>query len=580
VLLSNTEDPPRVLDQYMFVEDRVEKTSAWNSVKTDKDGCCEFALVEGKYAVRAYDNGNGMSEEAVVEVKAGGQAASLEINYKNTGTIDLAAVDKETGKPVEKVDGEYYSGLTKMFGPREAEVKDGNHIQLQEYVSHALQDGQGHFSLPASHKGDKVLLTAEGYKPAVYSIEDVPVGKTTGATCRMEKAGTGDLKATLVAGKDFKLESIAEVYVNSPDTLIQTMMGGPGDISSLAFKWGTKVTVSKEGVIEAKGLAEGANYVSLFDKSGRLLGIVKTIVEKGKVADVKMNLPGMGKVEGTLTDAAGVKMAGATVLLMPDSFTMSILMLLLAVPRHQQPMVEPPMVMPTAITDEKGRFKFDEVPEGNYYVVPGGQAGMAEIWPLAVKAGDAAKADVQLHESLDVALTFKKEPEGHEGAILVEKGANPLGIVIPPCRGVMINSRRDNAWKLTGVRPGKHIIAVLGDRPFGLLQEIEVKADTKSIEIESLIEMGGLSIKGKITQVSSVFFVPPGLGMVVAKGEHWFALGIVLPDGSFEIRGLHPGKYRLIPLSLDDACTNRADVIPVKEVTLEEGKNLEGVTIP
>ena len=572
VMLTNTDDPPRVIQ---FRNGNLESYFPWDTGRTGADGCCEFLLVDGQYALRAYDTASGMSDETIVDVKASGEPPVVEIAFKTGAMTILAVVDKETGQAVPNVQAQFGSTLTREFQPREAEVKHEGYIWVESpsYFK-AKQDDKGRFLLPPSYKGDKLLLYAQGYKPAVYTVEEPPAGKPPEATCPMEQLGMGNLRVTLVPGKDFKLESMAEAYVNGADTLFSVIIAmREPDPKSLFFRWGTKVTPDKGGVFEARGLVEGAYYVSLFDKNGMLIAVFRTDVEKGKAADVKLNVPGVGKIEGVLTDSAGNKMSGAEVTLMPDSVTMSLAMLLMAE-------FGPGKFMPTAIADENGRFTFDAAPEGNYVLVPGGQAGVPETRLVSVTAGNSVNADMQLLEPMDVTLTFKEKPEQTSGMLVAENSAGLLRLAIPPSPGTVVETHGEGPPKLSGIRPGKHVLLIVGDRPFGFLQQIEVTPDTKSIEVEGPFDIGKQTIKGKITRLWDVLIIPTGMGLVLAVGERSFALGFVFPDGSFEIYGLHPDKYRLMPVSLDEACTNRADIVHLKEVTVEEGKDLEGVEIP
>jgi uncharacterized GH25 family protein len=571
VFLANAEDPPRPIQEWLLRGAFPEDYYSWNTLKTGADGRCEFALSDGKYAVRAYYGAGGMSEEAIVEVKAGGNPAAVDITYKTAAMIALTAVDKATGKAVQNVQAEFCSMLTRGFDWPEAEPKHEGHIYMEfsPFVE-VPHDDKGRFCLRSSSKGDKLVLCAQGYRPAIYSIDDVPAGKLTEATCEMEPLGTGDLKVTLVPGKDLKLENIAEAYVNSIDTLAE--MHGP-DAQALFFRWGTKTVPDKNGMFEVKALNEGTYYVSLFDKGGKFVAVFRTTVEKGKTADVKLNVPGVGKIEGTLTDAAGNTLPGMEVMLMPDSMTMSLGMFLLME-------LGPLQTMPTTIADENGRFTFDSVPEGDYVLMPNGQAGIPETRLVSVTGGDTANADMQLHEPMDVALGFKEKTGTSPVIILAENSAGPLHLVIPPSRDAVIFSFFAEPAKLNGVRPGKHVLILLGGGAYGSLHPIEVKPDTQSIDVEGPLERGAQSIKGKITRLSDVMIVPQGVGLILAVGERSFALGCVLPDGTFEIHRLQPDKYRLMPVSLAEACTNRADVLHLTEVTVEPGKDVEGVEIP
>jgi hypothetical protein len=382
------------------------------------------------------------------------------------------------------------------------------------------------------------------------------------------------LKATLVLGKGMKLAGIAEVYVNTIDTLFY--MHESPDPQAIFLRWGTKVAPGAGGVIEAKALNEGMYYVSMFAKDGRMIAVFRVNIEKGKTAEAKFNVPGLGKVEGTLTDSAGVVMPGVEVTLMPDSMTMSLGMMLIMSSEVMEGMVK---LTPKAIADENGHFVFDSVPEGDYVLMPEGQGGVPEVGLVHVTAGETAKGDMQLHEPMEVGLTFKNKGMPSDVLLLAQRSAGPLGLIIPPRIGSVAQLNEGDTPKLAGIHPGKYTLIMMGNRPFGGMQQIEVTPETKNIDVDMPV-MGPLAVRGKITRMSDVLMTPAGIGIVLAIGERSFAFGYVFADGSFEIRGLMPGKYRLWPVSLDELCVNRADLMHFKEVTLEEGKNLEGVEIP
>jgi hypothetical protein len=91
---------------------------------------------------------------------------------------------------------------------------------------------------------------------------------------------------------------------------------------------------------------------------------------------------------------------------------------------------------------------------------------------------------------------------------------------------------------------------------------------------------GNQKISGKIRNLHGKDHFPFYGECVVAVSDTYRAEGLINDDGSFELAQVPPGRYRIVVLSLEQMCLNRNDFVPVKEVTVEEGKNVEGVTIP
>ena len=573
VLLADTNGPPRIISQWQYQTDS-DVPGEWDTAKSDKEGMVKFdSVAEGKYAVRVYHQTLGVSDEMTVELKDGGEVPLLNIKYAERTTILLKVVDKDTGGAV--------AGLQPMFpdyliGTEKPEERE-EHIRMQTPTLFFMpeRDPKGRLILTPSLKGRSLILMAEGYKTATYKIEEMPAGKTTEVKIQMEKFGKGGLKIKLVPGKGLKLEEIAEVYCNSMAAWQQGIMAGFGGGASL-FRWGCRATPGKGGSFEAKDILEGPCYISVFTRENRLLALFRADVEKKKVGKLTLNLPGVGKVEGTLRDDAGKPTPGVEMTLMPDSMMLSTAM--------SGSRESAASVLITAMTDEKGRFSFDAVPEGAHRLF----TRESDFWPdirhVAVKPGEVKKIEFRRRKPVDVTVTVKL-PEGEKEpeitfANLAAVGANPTGVVPLNPSAAEPSKLKDGKVRFTGLYPGRYYLLIVKSPGFtGILREIEVKPGTKNIEIEGTFKPGGCSVSGKLTQVSpsGLFF---GMEFLIAWGERHLAACLVGPDKLFKLEGLHPGKYRLFTMSLDEMCVNGAKYFSVKEITVEEGADIEGITIP
>jgi hypothetical protein len=408
------------------------------------------------------------------------------------------------------------------------------------------------------------------YKPAVLKIEMTP-GKMTTTKVEMEKVGSGSITGQIVPGKGITLEDIDSVYVNSVRNL--GMIAG-----TMTFQWGPKVPLDKEGNFEAKDIPEGACYISLFDKKGEFIGLFRSDIEKDKNVDVKFNLPDAGTLEGTLTDDAGNPVAGKMLVLVPARMVSFIIMDQRVMWNNQ------PEGFPSATTDEKGAFRFDKICEGQYVLITWEDKTFTDPKPVTIKGGEAVKLDYRLQKSLDIEVTAKVPSPDNEferpyGAVL-------MYTILPDTPGVFrIVARHERPGATTengvtvlrGIYPGKYSLIVDMGAMNGLSKTIEVTQDTKKIDVDLAPAAGQTTLSGTVKDFVYTTWV---IHEVFAVGEKYCAWAPIMPDGTFKFANLQPDTYRLCTYSIDEICLNRKTPPLVKTVTVEEGKDLEGVEIP
>jgi hypothetical protein len=539
-------------------------------VETGDNGEAEFdSLGDGTYAVRASSDTEGISDEMTADVKEG-ETATCEIDYRSRTALALTVVDAETGEAIS-TEGSPIIENNYRNTPR-TEDEDGYVIfpGAEGMVEHKDKGRM----LMAARKGEKILLLYEGYKQVVYVVDEMPKGKVTEATVRLEKLGAGDAKVTLAAGKGMPLTEVAEVYFHHS----RPQQNSAVNEHLYFLAWDKKADAEGNGVFAAKDVPEGPCYVSVLNKDGRLIALYKTVIEKGKENEIAFTLPGAGAIEGTLTDADGDTIPSTEVALVPDKMMATYVAGVYPSPVQN-------MFLSTVTTDNDGKFAFDKVPEGNYLLYLQGIDTQTAL-PLIVKADETARADFRLGRPFDMTITLNL-PEGETMPPSAYAGLTPatnsdarMATIFMEGYFYALNMENHPAT-IHGIRPGKYWLQITasGDQP-DVLREVEITPETKNVDVGISLKPGRQKISGAVKNLHSHL---PGMfdtGAVIARSDDLIVMQVLEPDGSFELRNLPPGKYRVCAVNLDELCVNRADCSPVKEVTVEEGRDVEGVSIP
>jgi hypothetical protein len=325
-----------------------------------------------------------------------------------------------------------------------------------------------------------------------------------------------------------------------------------------------------KGAISIPEMAAGDCYVAMCSNDGGLIGLFKSKIEKGKVADTALSIPAAGAVEGVLIDENGKPKADDEVYLTPLT-AMTVPVQRAAVQNVWRDFC------PVAITDSNGGFSFPKVPAGEYVLT----SANFSLYRVTVKEGETSKAEIHIAKTVKPLLSIK--------AAAGEKPLTELFVrIVEVCPdGTLLPVEEQHGglkYTMAYGAPfpvGKYVFLVgeLSDKR-GVIRPVEIGPDTTTIEMEISWPQGTCAITGKIAVDPAAESIRPKV--LFAMGEKSFATAYSEPDGSFRFTGLPPGKYKIFErrFTFDFLCVNGKDYFSVKEVTVEEGKNLEGVEIP
>jgi hypothetical protein len=332
---------------------------------------------------------------------------------------------------------------------------------------------------------------------------------------------------------------------------------------------------AKNGVFTAENVSEGACYVSVIGKDGCLRAFYRAEVKKGETTEATFTLPDVGRVEGVLRDHEGNAIPSERIMLAPDC------------PKTLTTFNKYRKVIGTGLdtyTDNEGRFVFRQVPVGRHILLINHSVGEPEMRFVEVKAGETARMNVDLDKPMSVTITLTL-PDGES---MPDNATLHLNHVTNNAAGFVHDFDRDYYfWKkssivVAGIFPGKYRLWITyrGEDSVSV-KEIEIAPGTTTLQIPwSFKEVGAQKISGTIKNLHGPDR-PSLIGeYVVAVSDTYMAEVEIKEDGTFDITGLPPGKYHVWVMSIEQACLNRGDYVPVKEVTVEEGKKIESLTIP
>ena len=568
--------PLRISDWELDQALRHDLPTTGDRVSTKDDGTAVLdGLSPGKYALRVYVKDKGPSDEQLVELKSGAEPPVLVVKYAECGSVEFVAVDKGTGNEIKNFEAQR---LNEYASSRSLDTGE-EHITIESSDA-TIHVGGGPEELKKNvvegcRKGEKIVVKASRYKPLIYQVGEPGMQQVA---VKLEKIGKGSLKMTVVPGKGLTLEDISGVYVNSFNA--EREQGGMSQILPLIGEMGKEAAASGKGVYEIKDAPEGPCYISILDKKRNVVAMLKASVEKDKKSELTLNLPGVGKVEGTLCDDEGNALPSTMLLLVPDKMMTCLMSMITLVFGGNA-------AFPVAMTDADGRFSFDNVPAGPYVLYQQDFSGVALTRLVDVKAGESVKIDFRTGKPIDVTVNLKL-PAGQQ--MPYDTKASMFPVATNPLRSALLGMALDyngqvigQTARFWGVIPGKYRVWIGGTiMQSPATREIEVTPGMKAIDMDLSFERGKQSISGRVPAAQDFLSLAKGMNfnIVFAAAENWFTAASIMPDGSFKLTGLRPGKYRIAVLSLDEMCTNSADLLPAKEVTVAEGKDVEGLTIP
>ena len=547
--------------------------------KTGNDGVAEFGELEaGKCAVRVMDGVPVQGDEMVVDVKPG-EAATAVFDYSKLTLLRLHLVDAKTKENLEIRDMQSSNAFRerrRIICPAcngvhggvltEGEKARRPHIGgYSDDYPYADETGRSTIALRESDVGDTVILRAEGYKPVRYEVKEMPAGKITDITLEAEPAdsGTGALSAKILPGKGLELRDIGQVYVIPADDTDNSYVfrDFPDDTK--------RVKPDEKGVVSVADMLAGPCYVAVCDKEDELIVLFKGEIAKDKKAETTFNIPAAGAIEGLLTDENGKPKSDDEVCLAP--------LLPTGVPAQTAGIVRTwKRLFPVAVTGNAGKFSFAKVPAGDYILI-NGQYSQCRV---TVKEGATSNAELRVVKTVNatIAITAPPGEKPLEEPFIRICQACPDGALLPVDELRVSTGTSSYGRDLPA---GKYIFLVgeISDR-CGAVVPVEIGQDAKSLEVQVSLPKGTCSIAGKIAVDPGALSLRPKV--LFAMGEKSFATAYSEPDGSFKFSGLVPGKYKIFEkrFTFDFLCVNGKDYFSVKEVTVEEGKTVEGVEIP
>ena len=308
VLLADTKGPQRTFHRWPPGGQIAAEVWLYDTATSGKDGTVEFdSLAESSYAVRVYHHNTGLSQEMIVEVKAGDETSSVEIDYSKRSAIALRAVDEDSGGKVDGLGSQLYVrsgsfGIISEDIARKDKDRIKEHIIINDYGADLQKDGRERVILTRKLKGKTVVFTAPGYKPAIYRVKNIPEGKLEEVKVEMKRRGTGGLTVTLVPGNGMKMEDIGRVYFNSLAPLREKLML----FSSLQFAldqseppplfaWGKEVVLNQSGSFTIRNVTEGPCYISIFTKEGKLRAAFRADAKRARRTRLLSTCPARGK---------------------------------------------------------------------------------------------------------------------------------------------------------------------------------------------------------------------------------------------------------------------------------------------
>jgi hypothetical protein len=550
-----------------------------SNAKTGNDGVASFDQLEaGKCAVRVMDGVPVQSDEMVVEVKPG-EAATAAFDYSKLTLLRLHLVDAKTKEDLEISDMRSCNAFRerrRIICPAcngvhggvltEGEKARRPHIGGdRSYYPYLDETGCGTVALGESDAGDTVILRAEGYKPVRYEVKEMPAGKITDITLEAEPAdsGTGALSAKILPGKGLELRDIGQVYVIPADDTDNSYVfrDFPDDTK--------KAKPDQNGVAGVSDIPQGPCYLAVCNNDDELIALFKSHIEKDKTAQTTLNIPAAGAIEGLLIDANGQPKPNDEVYLAP--------LLPTGVPAQTAALVrEWKRLLPVAVTGNAGKFSFAKVPAGDHILINGKYSQCR----VTVKEGATSNAELHIVKMVNATIAITAPP----GEKPIEEPFVRICQVYPDGALLPVDELRVSTGATSYGRDfpaGKYIFLVgeISDR-CGAVVPVEIGQDATSLEVQVSLPQGTCSIAGKIAVDPAVQSTRPKV--LFAMGEKTFATAYAELDGSFKFSGLVPGKYKIFErrFTFDFLCINAKDYFPIKEITVEEGKTVEGVEIP
>lgn len=380
--------------------------STVGSVKSDESGSFELKLPDGTYQLNASAEGYG-STSTTAHL---GEAVSLVL--PKSGVIEGRVLD-ERGEPVRRFAIDVLSVVT-------AETP-----ATPPLFSRTFESADGSFRVDQLPSWDIVVrVTAAEFAPTFSPMTTVRAGD-------VEKMELTLTKGCILTGRavDSSGAPLPGVYVDAESLL------AAGEMSNVAMEAAAQAQTEDDGSFSLPHVPKGTVAVRGYDGSNAVSSIEVEVSSCDSLAPVKLVMSPGGSLSGVARDADGKPVAGARLTLM-----------------HR------PIGFVNTVSDEEGRFEFEQVPPGIIRVMMrrGEQVMLAGA---EIQEGKRTQQDITLaprstgeirgrvtvgDKPLPGARLMLATAIGDEGAI---------GMYYPV-------TAEDGSYRVSGLPPGAYIINV------------------------------------------------------------------------------------------------------------------------
>lgn len=215
-----------------------------------------------------------------------------------------------------------------------------------------------------------------------------------------------------------------------------------------------------------------------------------------------------------------------------------------------------------AKTDSLGRYKISNVPSGKFFMLAEARGFLNEFWQEAAEAANAKPVEVPASGNVsDIDFTLEKGG-AISGLVVSANDGAPIGGAqvlawsktgTAPARG---ETARDGKYRINGLRAGEYLVYVEAK---GFKPQFFNGADTRDkatpVKVEASNETSGIDFKlekldvrrgaiaGIVVSEADGNPIPNTLVLALPVQAGPPALGFADQLGSYEIKGLLPGKY-------------------------------------